>query len=82
MNNEIIYFYAPLCPKCVRVNQWLKKLKETNPNLRIIKYNIIRNGEKTKQFNIKTIPTVIINEEKLTGWIDKENFDKAIKKIK
>ena len=81
MTKEIIYVSAPFCPKCVRINRWLKELKKTNPEINIIKLNIALKMKEVKPLKIKTIPTLIIGEERLDGWIKEEEFQAAIEKL-
>jgi len=82
MSKEIIYIAAPLCPKCVRVNRWLKEMEATHPDIQVTKYNFAFQFKEVKKYNIKTIPTLIIGEEKLGGWIAEEDFKTAIEKLK
>ena len=81
MTKEIIFVSAPLCPKCVRINRWLRELNKTNPEINIIKLNIALKMKEVKPLKIKTIPTLIIGEERLDGWIKEEEFLAAVKKL-
>ena len=81
MSKEIIYVSAPLCPKCIRINRWLKELRKTNPEINIVKLNIAVKAKEVKPLKIKTIPTLIIGEERLDGWIKEEEFQAALKKL-
>ena len=81
MSKEIIYVSAPLCPKCIRINRWLKELRKTNPEINIVKLNIAVKAKEVKPLKIKTIPTLIIGEERLDGWIKEEEFQAALEKL-
>ncbi|MBN1330065.1 MAG: thioredoxin family protein [Candidatus Heimdallarchaeota archaeon] len=81
MTKEIIFISAPLCPKCVRVKRWLSELESTNPEINIVKLNIVTNTKETKQYQIKTIPTLIVGDVRLGGWIKEEEFQEALKKL-
>lgn len=81
MTKEIIYIYAPLCPKCVRIRKWLKVLPQTNPEIKITKFNMVTQFREVKKYKIKTIPTLIIGEQRLNGWIKEEEFISALKKL-
>ncbi|NHK31367.1 MAG: thioredoxin family protein [Asgard group archaeon] len=81
MTKEIIYIYAPLCPKCVRIRRWLKELPKSNPEIKIIKFNMATQFREVKKYKIKTIPTLIIGEQRLDGWIKEEEFITALEKL-
>ncbi|MFW9922589.1 MAG: glutaredoxin family protein [Candidatus Thorarchaeota archaeon] len=81
MAKEITFIAVPLCPKCVRIKKWLKELENTNPEIKINRMNIATDFKEVKKFNIKTIPTLIIGEEILGGWIQEEEFKKALEKL-
>ncbi len=81
MTKEIIFVRVPLCPKCVRIKRWLKELEETNPEIKISTYNIATQYKEVKEFKIKTIPTLIIGEKMLGGWIDEEEFRAALENL-
>jgi thiol-disulfide isomerase/thioredoxin len=81
MTKEIIYIYAPLCPKCVRIRKWLKGIQQNNPEIKIVKYNMATQFREVKKYKIKTIPTLIIGEQRLDGWIKEEEFISALKKL-
>ena len=78
---EIIYIYAPICPKCVRIRRWLKDLTVTHPEIEIKRYNIVTNREKAKEYKIRTIPTLIVGDIMLDGLIKKEEYDAALEKL-
>jgi len=81
MSQEIIFILAPICPKCVRIKRWLKELEETNPEIKISRYNIVTQFKEVKKFQIRTIPTLIIGEVRLDGWIKEEEFRAALKEL-
>ncbi|MEA2070959.1 MAG: thioredoxin family protein [Asgard group archaeon] len=75
---KIQYFFAPVCPKCFRINQWLKALQKEKPEITIEETNILFNWKKARKNNIRTIPTILIGENRLEGFIKKEEFNNAI----
>ena len=81
MSKEIIFVSVPLCPKCIRIKRWLKELEKTNPEINIIKLNIALKAKEVKPLKIRTIPTLIIGEVRLDGWIKEEEFQEALKKL-
>jgi len=81
VNKEIIFVSAPFCPKCVRIKKWLKEIEETRTDIEITRLNIAFEFKKVKKYNIKTIPTLIVGETMLGGWIKEEDFLEALEKI-
>jgi glutaredoxin len=81
MTKEIIFVLAPICPKCVRIKRWLRELEKTSPEIKISRYNIATQYKEVKKFKIKTIPTLIIGETMLGGWIKEEEFRAALEKL-
>ncbi|MHA1186645.1 MAG: glutaredoxin family protein [Candidatus Heimdallarchaeota archaeon] len=78
---EIVFITAPICPKCVRIRRWLRKLKETHPEIVVKKYSIVSDNKKAKEYKIKTIPTLIVGDVMLGGLIKKEEYDAALEKL-
>lgn len=81
VKKEIIFISAPLCPKCVRIKKWLKEIEETQTDIEITRLNIAFEFKKVKKYNIKTIPTLIVGETMLSGWIKEEEFREALEEI-
>ena len=81
MSKEIIFILAPICPQCVRIKRWLKELGKTNPEIKISRYNIATQFKEAKKFKIKTIPTLIIGDIMLGGWIKEEEYRAALEKL-
>jgi predicted DsbA family dithiol-disulfide isomerase len=81
MSKEIIYIFAPLCPKCVRVRKWLKEIEQSKSEIKITRLNMATQFREVKKYKIKTIPTLIIGEERLDGWIKEEQFQDALSKL-
>ncbi len=81
MLKEIIFVSAPLCPKCVRIKRWLRELEKTNPEINISRLNIALKTKEIKPLKIKTIPTLIVGEMRLDGWIKEEEFQEALRKL-
>ena len=80
MSKEIIFVSAPFCPKCVRIKRWLKELSKTNPEVDIIRINIALNAKEARKHKIRTIPSLIVGEEMLDGWIKEEEYRRALEK--
>lgn len=69
------------CPKCVRIKRWLRELEKTNPEINISRLNIALKTKEIKPLKIKTIPTLIVGEMRLDGWIKEEEFQEALRKL-
>ncbi len=81
VTKEIVFVSAPLCPKCIRIKRWLKEVEENQPKIKITRLNIALKAKEVKKYKIKTIPTVIVGETMLGGWIQEEEFKAALEKI-
>ena len=81
LTKVIVFVSAPLCPKCIRIKRWLKKVEENQPEITITRLNIAFKAKEVKKYNIKTIPTVIVGETMLGGLIQEEEFKAALEKL-
>lgn len=81
VKKEIVFVAAPFCPKCVRIKRWLKDIEENQPDIKITRFNIAFDMKKVKKYKIKTIPTLIVGESMMGGWIKEEEFRAALEKI-
>ena len=59
----ILDFYAEWCGHCRMLNPILENLKSKNPNVEIVKINVDENKEKTAEFGIRSLPTVLFMKE-------------------
>ena len=89
--NEVdcIYFYLPLCENCKKVDQYLKKIENSDKiKLNIIKYNATdKNGldvlsQYCREFNIKketlSVPVVFISDK---YFRNKEDLETGINEL-
>lgn len=82
MVKEIVFISAPFCPKCVRVKRWLKELEESQSDITIKRYNMAFDFRKVREkYTIKTIPTLIVGEVMVGGWINEEEYREALKNL-
>ncbi|MCF2142118.1 MAG: thioredoxin family protein [Candidatus Heimdallarchaeota archaeon] len=79
MAKEILFIVAPLCPRCVRVNRWLKRLVKTHPEITVRKLNVVTHFRETKKYKLRTVPTLFIGKKRLEGWIKEEEFTTAVR---
>ena len=69
----IIELYkSALCPRCVHAANVLKKLKNENPDLEIINYDILTNLKAFKEAGISMIPSIKIDNDIKSWLIPKE----------
>jgi len=61
-------YKSALCPRCAHAAKILKTLKNEDPNIEIVTYDIATNIKAFKKANISMIPCIKINEEK-KSWI-------------
>ncbi len=64
----LLDFYADWCGPCRMVSPIVDEIAEENPQYLIGKINVDREPELAQQFNVLSIPTlVVIKNEKITG---------------
>lgn len=56
----LVDFWAPWCSHCVALNPVLDEFAEQFQEIRIGKVNIDEEPELARQYNIRTIPTVMV----------------------
>lgn len=77
---EIIAFTSPFCSHCGRVVELVTKFAAVNPNLEVRIVDAIHFKELSKEHNIISIPTLIVNGRiKLTGQINEDKILDALK---
>ncbi len=82
----LLDFYADWCAPCKILEPFLQELQSTYPSINIIKVNIDTEKEKSEQYDINVIPTIIILDEsnnflsKIEGY-DTKKLTNEIKKF-
>ncbi len=68
----ILYFWTEQCAQCNSIQKpAIAKLKDEGNEFNFISFNAIKELEKTKHLNIKTVPsTVVLNAEKKIRYIN------------
>jgi thioredoxin 1 len=56
----LVDFWADWCPPCKLLEPELEKLAEQYPNIRIAKFNVDENPVLSEQFQILSIPTMML----------------------
>jgi len=83
----IVYFWAPWCGPCKMVSPILKSLsQELSSQVKFVKINIDSNPIIAQNFNISSIPTILIFkdgkiQQTITGFLPKQKIKKIIHKV-
>ncbi len=60
----LVDFWAPWCGPCVAMAPALEDAYTENPNIKIIKINVDENPQISGQYGIRSIPTLLMFENK------------------
>jgi thioredoxin 1 len=82
-NPVIVDFWAPWCGPCRAVAPELEKFAEKNKNILIVKVNVDDNGELATQYQVRSIPTLILfkdgkAEKKTVGIQNGDSLEKFV----
>lgn len=77
---KILFFSSNHCAPCRPIEEMLKKINISmfGKKLKIEKIDIEKSHKLTKEYNIITLPTIIIADKKLTVHIQEEDIIDAI----
>ena len=80
----IIDFYADWCGPCKMMAPIINKIAEENNDIKVGKLNVDESGEIAGQFNIMSIPTILLFRngkefKRFVGVTSKDNIINAIK---
>lgn len=80
----IIDFYADWCGPCKMMAPIIDKIAEENNDIKVGKLNVDEAGDIAGQFNIMSIPTILVFKEgkefkRFVGVTSKDNIINAIK---
>jgi len=56
---KVIYYKSILCPKCIPTNRFIKRLKQTHPEVEVEEIEIITHMSRAKQDGVRHVPTII-----------------------
>ncbi len=82
-NPVIVDFWAPWCGPCRAVAPELEKFAKENKNISIVKVNVDENGELATQYQVRSIPTLILfkdgkAEKKTVGIQNQDSLTKFV----
>jgi len=66
---KIELYRTILCPRCLYVSRTLKKIVASFPHLELETIEVATNLTRSRQAGIKTVPTIRIGNDVLTGLI-------------
>jgi thioredoxin 1 len=80
----LIDFWSPQCGPCVQLSPIIDEIKKENPNIEVIKINVLENMDEALKYGVRSLPTLIFlkNGEvvnKMMGLQSKEDIVKALK---
>lgn len=79
----LVDFYADWCGPCQKLAPVLEEVSQETPAAKIVKVDVDRNRDVAKQYQIKSIPTLLVfrNGEvtkRHLGWADKESIKQML----
>lgn len=83
LSGNLIVFVSPFCPHCSKIIKKAVEFAIVNPKITVKIVDAIQFKELSKEFNIVSVPTLIINEKtKLSGEIHENDIIDALKEDK
>jgi thioredoxin 1 len=77
----IIDFYADWCGPCKILGPTMEQISDERKDLKVVKINVDEEGELAQQFNVMSIPTIVVMKEgKVTnGSMGVQSKDRVLK---
>jgi thioredoxin 1 len=77
----IIDFYADWCGPCKILGPTMEQISDERSDLKVVKINVDEEGELAQQFNVMSIPTIVVMKEgKVTnGSMGVQSKDRVLK---
>jgi len=83
----LIDFWSPQCGPCKKLLPIIDEIKEENPDVVVIKINVLENMDEAIKYSVRSLPTLIFLKDgevsdKMIGLQSKEDIVRALKKLK
>jgi len=83
----LIDFWSPQCGPCKKLLPIIDEIKKENPDVVVIKINVLENMDEAIKYNVRSLPTLIFLKDgevsdKMIGLQSKEDIVRALKKLK
>jgi thioredoxin 1 len=77
----IIDFYADWCGPCKILGPTMEQISDERSDLKVVKINVDEEGELAQQFNVMSIPTIVVMKQgKVTnGSMGVQSKDRVLK---
>lgn len=81
---KLLDFWATWCAPCKKMAGTLEEIKELYPDIEIIKHNVERDVDLTNKHEIKSVPTLVLLDEKdkelsrISGALNKADLCKWV----
>jgi len=83
----LIDFWSPQCGPCKKLLPIIDEIKKENPDVVVIKINVLENMDEAIKYSVRSLPTLIFLKDgevsdKMIGLQSKEDIVRALKKLK
>jgi len=65
----VTFYHSAICPRCRLTSVFLRSLLADYPDVTIERVEFLRQSNKARAVGIRTIPTLVAGNERLTGFL-------------